>query len=565
MAKYRIEDDPQDVKNPLPSNIKGIYRAVDAQCQITGHIVIEATDTRGITRIFVLDTTQLALGRLDELAPLTVAIGLYAYQSPKGLRELSALINQAEKPDVYLANSDGYHQINDGENTVGFFIWKGEKYACSGSQTCLETRIAPNAPPSPRSLGSLAEWQENIGAYVVKNPYLLVVVSAAIASLLSRAFGLEKLILMLVGGSSQGKTTALRVGQSLIKSGASIESFSGTTKGITAFLVDHHDRPVFMDELRQADSPADIVRLIFDSNIGTSRKTSNASQKSVKSDALSCGLILANESTLEEIVAGTRAKINEGIAARFFELHLQAPHGIFHVLPKDMTAKQFAEHFQDVTARMYGAFWDALVPQIAKNAAKIREWMAKKLPEFEADLTTNLSINDPITMRMVRGMAAWACAGTLAVKFKLLNTDNKTVIAAIRLALQEHLERNTHGGHRIAEQVINTLRGEIDRNANKFPALATFHSCDQSGIYGYYRASESGGTYLILPTVFEEILGEKFGKEAAARALKTAGFLKADRDGYQRQYRIPGKNYRKRFYAISDAIRYDGSPITPKK
>jgi ABC-type polar amino acid transport system ATPase subunit len=51
-----------------------------------------------------------------------------------------------------------------------------------------------------------------------------------LAALLSQAFALPKLVLMFVGPSSQGKTTLLRVGQSLINSGKNIETLAGTTK-----------------------------------------------------------------------------------------------------------------------------------------------------------------------------------------------------------------------------------------------------------------------------------------------------------------------------------------------
>jgi hypothetical protein len=371
------------------------------------------------------------------------------------------------------------------------------------------------------------------------------------------------LVLLIVGGSSQGKTTALRVAQSIIKSGKEIESFSGTTKGIAAFLAQYRDCPVFMDEIRQADVIADIIKLIFDLINGASRKTSSASQASLRTDSLSCGLNLANESSLMEMATGSRARINEGTGARIFELHLQAPYGAFHARPNGMNGKQLSEYLEQASARRYGSFWDKLIPEVAKNAANIRQWISKQLPLIEAELLEGLPVNDPVTVRLVRGMAAWACAGLLAIRFKLLNTDRKTLLAAIRLVLEEHVQRNTHGSHSIAEQVISTLCNEIDRNTNKFPSLATFYTSDHSGIYGYYRADDKYGTYLILPSVFEKLLGEKFGTEAAARALKNAGFLKSDLVGHQYQIRIPGsatKGKRKRFYAIDGSIRFDGHP-----
>ena len=563
--KPSADCDVADTDIPLPSAIKGVYQAVNEIGQKTGRLVIESTDSSGADLLHVMDQKQLILGQYDNLAQFAVAAGLHQLQSRKGLQELFATVMQMTKPLAYLADRDGYHRVEHGGEIIEFFVWKGKIYFFSDKKPALVILLSATITALPPSSGSLEDWKKEVGDIVVTNPYLLVVVCSAITSLLGRAFQLQMLVLMLVGGSSQGKTTAQMVGQSLIKTGKNIESFSGTTKGIQALLGKHHDSPAFMDEIRQADSPADIIKLIFEIGNGASRKTSSASQASLKTDVLSCGLILSNEISLAEIATGSRVRISEGIGARFFELQLRAPHGAFHFLPEGMTAKQLSEHLQQITARLYGIFWDALIPYVAKNAANIRLWIYKQLPVFEAELQDGLSINDPVTARLVRGMAGWALAGALAVRFKLLNTDRKTVMAAIRMVLVEHLHRNTHGSHRIAEHVISTLRNEIDRNTIKFQALATFHSSDHSGIYGYYRGNDKDGIYLILPSVFEQLVGEKFGVEAAARVLKDAGFLKCDPGGYQYQIRIPGSGTngkRKRFYAIDGAIRFDGQHTT---
>ncbi len=415
-------------------------------------------------------------------------------------------------------------------------------------------------PTFPRASGTLDDWKQAIGVHIVRNPYLLVVVLAAMMGLLGRAFGLPRLVLMLVGGSSLGKTTALIVGQSLLTFSGRIDSFSGTTKGLLASFLEHSDYPLFRDELRQADVPADIIRLIFDLDSDASRKTSSASQSSCKSTALSSAMILANESNLSEIASGSRVKIPEGVGARVLELNLQAPNGVLQTTPEGKTAKQHVEYLQLVSTRLHGSFWNAYVPLVAKNALNIRKWLAKEWPEVEAQLLSRSSVNDPVTQRLVRGMAAWACAGLLAVRFQLLDTDRKTIMAAIHLVLEEHLQRNTHGSHRIAEQVISTVVAYIDQNPNKFLPLAEFDSSNQSGIYGYRRGHGKDAEFLFLPSVFEKLVGEKYGTAAAARALKTAGYLKCKDVGYQLQVRIPGsggEDLRKRFYSIDGSIRFE--------
>lgn len=253
-------------------------------------------------------------------------------------------------------------------------------------------------------------------------------------------------------------------------------------------------------------------------------------------------------------------KVNEGLAARLLELHIQAPHGTFHVLPDNMTAKQFAEHMKQATSRVHGAVWDSWVHSVATNASNIRSGLAKNLARFEQELLEGLPVNNPVTARLVQGMAAWCCAGLLARQFNLLDIDRKTLVASVRLVLEEHLKRNVHGSHSVAEQVVATVRACIDQNASKFPPLAQFHSPDHSRIYGYRVGQGEDAEYLFLPSVFEQLAGQKFGTEAAARALLAAGFLKCTKvAGYQHQKRVPsmnGESERKRFYAVLGRIRF---------
>lgn len=553
-----VQPEPDSAFSILPKAIKNIFRAISETGHYTGRLAVESVNHGGETILSLIDTTRLSTGQMGEIAQFATDADLVDYQMPKGLRELGALIRQAEKRPVYVADRDGYHRVNHGDEVLEFFVWRDRIHLFGGKVPNLALRVMLGVATVLPGSGTLDDWKADIGVHVVRNPYMLVGVLAAMTGLLGEAFGLPKLVLMFVGSSSQGKTTLMRVAQSVVTSGGSIDTFAGTTKGVEAKLREHLDMPAFLDELRQADVPADIIKLVFDLDGGASRKVSSGNQQVIQRGSLRRALVIANESTLAEITSGSKVKINEGIGARMVEVHVQAPHGAFHFIPGGMTAKQFAEHLKSVTTRVYGAFWDVFVVQVAKNAPQIRGWVVKQMPQVEEELLDGLPISDPVTIRMVRGLAAWACAGLLAVRFKLLDTDRKTIIAAIRLVLEEHLQRNCYGSNSVAGQVVSTLRSLIDQNPNKFPALTEFHASSHSGIHGYRRGTAKDAEYLMLPESFDKLLGEKFGTEAAARALKGAGYLKCKRVGYQLQVRIPGgEDLRKRFYAIYGSIRFD--------
>ena len=308
------------VLSPIPKAIKAVYRVVGESGQNTGRLAVEAVNQSGDTVLNLIDLKQLSLGKLDDTAQFAIDADLYAFQSRKGANELSALIRQADKLPCYIAGRDGYHRVDYGDHLIEFFVWRNLIHVFDGTTPPLALRILQGLPTYPPPSGTLEDWKSEVGVLVARNPYMLIAVLAGLTALLHQAFGLPKLVLMFVGPSSQGKTTLLCAGQSIVTSGKDIETFAGTTKGIEAKLREHSDAPAFMDELRQADVPADLVKLVFDLENGASRKVSSGSQQVVQRGALRNGMVIANEGSLAEITLTSQVKVHEGTGARLLEV-----------------------------------------------------------------------------------------------------------------------------------------------------------------------------------------------------------------------------------------------------
>ena len=550
-----------DLESDLPYPITRVARAITANGDPSETIVVTTVTDHDRIGNFVLTETNLISGQYNELAKMVVKLNLQSYKTPKGLREFTEVLLQAADKLIYIAEHEGYHLVRINGHHFDFFVWRGKVFPL-GPECPIPVVPLVTTAPLPLASCSLEDWNNHIGIHIVANPYMLVTFLAAILALLVQVFHLPRLILMLVGGSSTGKNSTQITCQSTYQPGTGeIDNFSGTEKGIQALLRPVHDMPKMMEELRQAENFDGILRLIFDLASGASRKTSTADQQLMRSMALTCGLIISNENTLMEMAG--RATINEGLAARFFELHANAPHGMFHSLPEGMTAAEFSDMLKDDSAKYYGAFWDAWVASVADNIKKLRKWVPENLPKLTAELCAGMCINDPVTKRMVTGMAGWACAGVIACNLKLLpdGTNRATVVDAMRLVLREHLARQKHNTTPVGEKVISAVRDVIDRQAGRFPSFATIKSTSQMGIYGYRKTTRDETLYLFFPSVFEELIGEKFGTDAALRQLKAAGYLSTDSEGSQRQFRLPGNGDqsgpRKRFYAIKAAICYE--------
>jgi len=551
--KRKVRGPDSDVPDPITA----VMRAINAHGEPTEKIVVVTTTDDDRVRHFVLNETALISGQNSELVKMVIKCNLLAYKTPKGIRELAGILFQAADKLVYIAEHDGYHMVQVNGCHYELLVWRKMIYPLGPPCPVPIVPLVETAPMPPAS-GSLHDWNDNVGKHIMVNPYMLVTFCMAISSLLVQPFRLPNLVLILVGGSSLGKSTTQQVVRSIYENADNeIDNFSGTDKGILASLRQVHNMPKMMEELRQAENKEGIFSLIFDVTGGSSRKTSNADQQLVRSGSVTCGLIISNENTLTETVG--HARINEGLAARCMELHAIGPYGMFHQIPKGMTAGQFSDMLKIASAKFHGAYWNTWVPAISRTIEKLRSWVPENLPKLQAELCADMDINDPVTKRMVNGMASWTCAGIIALKLKLLpaETTHATIVDAMRLVLCEHLARQKHSTTPVGEKIISSVRDILDRHGGRFHNFSTINSTDQIGIYGYRKTTQYETLYLFLPTVFEEILGKQFGTEAALRQLKAAGYLSTDSEGYQRQFRLFKNGPRKRFYAIKDAIRFD--------
>lgn len=557
-----VNADFDDDGDFLPHPIRSVWHGIDTAGKPSGYLVVALEPAPGVVEHEILRKSQLIQQRYDETAQMAANYNILGSVSRSGCRELGNLLLRNSHETCFVVERDGFTRLYLNGKVFEMLVWCDKVHWLGEAAPCRIV-VLPNIESVPKRSCRLEEWQENIGFVAKNNPYVLVGMSAATWALMARSLRMPTLALALIGGSGQGKTTIEQIIQSMVEPAGEIESFSGTEKGVRSRLQHIHDRPACRDEMRQAENMHGLVRLIFDIGNGASRATASLQSSSVQETALHCGLILANEVPLMELLAVHRVPVHEGVAARYFELHACAPMGMFHHVPKGQTISEFVDHIKDQCAKYYGAYWNALVTRFSKKFDQIKRSFESDFSALEASLTDGFDIPDVVTRRMIKGLATWAFAGHVAVELGLLKVDPSAVTKAFRLVIGEHLQRLKHATTPMGEQIVNEVRSLIDRNAGKFPRLADFHSVELSGICGYRHTVKGQTLYLILPSVFDELIGQRFGRDTAIRHLNQSGYLVSNVDGYQRQVRIPQPagcpEQRKRFYAIHGRIRFDSA------
>ena len=240
----------------LPPSVKHVYQAVDANGDELGSVVVEALDTKGRQFYLRLDLMQLAQGRHDEVARLAVRTGMHDYLSTKRLRELGAVLLQNISSVIHLVDRDGFGQLKDQGIEYRFYVHRGVIHSLGKAPSIKIAYVPISDQKLMQPSCDVKTWNDHIGRYLKGNPFLLIVVLAALASAMCRAFNLPRLILMIVGQSSQGKTTAQQVAQSTREQAREIENCAGTANGIRARLEQSQDCPAFLDELHLAENLA---------------------------------------------------------------------------------------------------------------------------------------------------------------------------------------------------------------------------------------------------------------------------------------------------------------------
>ncbi len=545
-------------KTKRAARIAKVTNVVDKTGALTHQLLVTVKHrTRGIDR-FVVAKLDLLQATADSVRLMFFNQGLLKEPTVANIRAVAKELLDRAKGKVYVITSDGHHKFRVGKRHYECLVYAAKIYWI-GASTTLRAKIVdyPSATAEPSC--ELDEWLNNMGRYLPGNPYLLFACCAALSGYVASFLSLPTATLSVVGQSSTGKTILLCFLQSLYKSGKFIEAATGTASGLRALLEAHPHSPLAIDELRQVASVPELLSLLFDVSNHAGRKTSNGSQQLKASAELSCTVISANERTIGELVVGKHVAVDEGFSARVFELVVEGPHGVFHSLPKGLTAPGFADRIKDRSALYFGAVAPRFIEEVAKDARAVKRRAASRIEKLIQMLSGDAELTD-VTKRLMSTVAGWAYVGEIAANHGLLPVTKKQVHRAFKLVVNEYLKRQAHGLTPTSERVVAKVRELLDLNPHRFPALESRGEGSTSPAFGFTKKiKKEGPCFLIFQSVFEEKVGAEFGTRAAVAALRTAGYLVTDKQGDQYQVRMSkGDEKRKRFYAISASIQLDG-------
>jgi putative DNA primase/helicase len=423
--------------------------------------ILEIEDPDQIKKEFIMPMEMLA-GSGDELREKLFLRGLRLTSGQEARRKLEDYISSSQPQERVLC-----------VETVGWFqsqyILPHKTYRFEGKERIVYQ--SKGIPPKPIKIkGTIAEWETNIGQYIVGNPLLILSACAAMAPLFLYLLKEENCMFHLFGSSSIGKTTAAHVARSMW--GIPMYSWRTTDNAAESIAQNANDGLVIFDEIAEVDAKAaDNMSYMLGNGSGKSRSNRDGNakpQKKFRLIALSTGEIRL-ESKLRDIGKSQKA----GQSVRFIELEADAKegNGIFKNLHEFQDGNSLSTHLRQAADQFCGTPIDSLIRFLTASRDG-QDSSVKVIKDLREDWLVKYAsaYTEGQVQRCAKKFALLAAVGEFAVYAGLLNgfslqADNEPFLGEVSEAMFEIFKSwiKTRGGDEshelieIKDQLVNYI------------------------------------------------------------------------------------------------------------
>lgn len=403
----------------------------------------------------------------------------------------------------------------------GEIIGKADKVFFNG-------RIDNNKRQAYRDHGSLSDWKSQIGNYAAGNSRICLLLGAAFAAPLMGALGLDGGVLHVYGDSSAGKTTALRIAQSVWGHGKdAANSWNTTALALVNNATGRHDGLLAMDELG-TDKDGKGIDSVYDLANGKNRSQADAEGGNRPELTFRVFCISNGEVTLEDHMRSTGKIVKAGQMVRCpsVAFKLENYHGY-------ADGNDFVNHLRDAVQQYYGTAGREYIKAIVENKQYWMESAVGIYQKYCASLTDSFDLN-PQTKRTATLFAAAMTGLHMAIKLGVLAIDSDAAILGIRQCFSDWLDAS--GTPEVSFENDNILRHCMDfvQMQDLFFADPEKRTYPVQNFPGYAKRQtdypEKDDEYYIFPAVFKDQLCRNFNEAKVREVLHEAGWLEKHED-----------------------------------
>lgn len=425
-----------------------------------------------------------------------------------------------------------------------------------------------------REAGDLDEWRSDVADLCRGNSRLLFVVSMAFASMLMRETGEEPGGFHLRGGSSSGKTTALRLAASVYGGSDYLRRWRATDNALEAVAAIHNDALLILDELAQVDPKmAGAAAYMLGNGEGKQRAHRSGSARPVLRWRLL--FLSAGEVSLAEHMRQDGKKAQAGQETRLAEIPADAGagSGLFETLHGFPDAAAFSRALCASAAQYHGTAAPAFIGAILRQGESLQDELRAARTAFCASVLPSKS--DGQAWRVASRFSLVAAAGELATQYGITAWEKGEADAAVRKCFRAWLQLRGGASNLEPAQMVAQVRQFLERHGE-----ARFASWRDDGSQdwvtkdraGFRKPFVQGGSmesadgFYVLRETFREEMCSGFDPRDVARALADCGALQMPPNGagYMKKERLPrlGNTW---CYVILPSIWQTGETSAPNE
>jgi uncharacterized protein (DUF927 family) len=403
--------------------------------------------------------------------------------------------------------------------------------------------IEPIADSISEIKGTLAEWQAEIGSKCAGNSRLIFGIGIALGSPLQPLLEIESGGFHLVGTTSVGKTTILKVASSVVGI-KNLTQWRTTTNGLESIACAHNHMLLPLDEIGQAD-PKDVgaIAYMLANGQGKTRMTKKLTNQKPKTWQLL--FLSSGENGMAQYMAQAGIIQKGGQEVRLPDIPaavVGSPYGGFETIHGCSTSKEFAENLNRAAHKYHGTLLDAFLEKLAIDVVDddFLDNLKRRLREISTKLATGTT--DNAVSRVSTRFALIQVALELAHGYGLLPFPVTDIEWAIQKMFIDWL--NSRGGDGSVEMrsAINRIQHLLVTNefSDRIYTLPDNNDRIVRNLLGYRKLDASGSTeeIWIPPSVFEKEVCENMNKSELIKELQRVGLMiPARSDGKPRHQR----------------------------
>jgi uncharacterized protein (DUF927 family)/phage/plasmid primase-like uncharacterized protein len=414
--------------------------------------------------------------------------------------------------------------------------------------------------PAFSTAGTLEGWRDSVGRLAAGNSRLVFALSVAFAGPLTDIVNEDSGGFHLRGGSSSGKTTALKAAASVWGNPNTYPRlWRATANGLEGLAALHNDGILILDELSQID-PKEAGESAYLLANGQGKARASRTGTARQASRWRVLFLSAGEESLSALMARAGKKANAGQEIRLADIEADAGAGMgsFDFLHDLGTPADLALAVKEAAAANYGTAGIAWLRAIVKDREALVSTINDGMRQFASEALPGGVASQVI--RVAQRFALVAAAGELATHYGLTGWQQGEADKAARKCFDAWLQSFGGAGNREERNILSQVRAFIEAHgASRFEDI---HATTEPRVInraGFYRTGENGEReFLVLPEAFKREVCHGFDAKVATAALLAAGWLQPGKDGKTSQKpRIPILGSTTRCYVLTNKMWED--------